>query len=163
MPNHLIYWDVMNNRGIQTRSIKVNRRRSWKERAKSVARRPFELKEYSKLVFMLRADQDTMKKYGYSALVCLQSYFLARIDDTCALMVDEIWAHDTYQHFAMRGRICWSKNMLEELAALAQIIFWSSNFNFCPLLALVLFLELYYPVEKNENGVLNYFQKLERQ
>ena len=131
-----------------------------KERKNSVARRPFELKEFAELVSMLRADQDPLKKYGYSALVCLQLHFFARIDDTCALMVDEIRAHDTYKDFALRGRMCWSKNVLEERAAPAQIIFGANNFNFCPLLTLELFLELYYPVEKNENGELNLFSAI---
>ena len=45
-------------------------------------------------------------------------------------MVDEIWAHDTYKHFALRGRMCWSKHMLKEHAAPAQIIFISSNYIF---------------------------------
>ena len=55
---------------------------------------------------------------------------LARIDDTCAIMVDEIRAYETYKHFALRGRLCWSKNVLEERAVPAQIIFGSSNFLF---------------------------------
>lgn len=167
MPNRLICWDVQNNRGNPTRSIKVNslinkikKEEVRKRGKKSVARRPFELNEFAKLVSMLRADQDPLKKYGYSALVCLQLHFLARIDDTCALMVDEIRAHDTYKHFALRGRMCWSKNVLEERAAPAQIIFGASNYNFCPLLTLALFLELFYPVEKNENGELNLFSAI---
>ena len=51
--------------------------------------------------------------------------------------------------------MCQSKNVLEERTAPAQIIFRSSNFNFCPILNLALFLELYFPIHKNENGELN--------
>ena len=57
---------------------------------------------------MLRADEDPLKKWEYSALVCLQLYFLARINDTCALMLDEIRAHDTYTNFDFER-----KNVLE--------------------------------------------------
>ncbi len=89
---------------------------------------------------MLRADQDPLKKYGYSALLCLQLHFLARIDDTCALMADEIWAHDTYKDFALRGRMCLSKNVLEERVAPAQIIFGASNLTFVHYLPLHYFL-----------------------
>ena len=106
---------------------------------------------------MLRSDQDPLQKYGYSAIVCLQLHFLARIDNSCALMVDEIQANDKYKHFALKERIRWSKNVLEECAARDQIIFGASTFNFCPLLTLALFLNLYYPVEKNQNGELNLF------
>ena len=94
---------------------KIKKEEVRKRGKKSVARRPFELKEFAKLVSMLRADQDPLKKYGYSALVCLQLHFLARIDDTCAVMVDEIWAHHTYKNFAYWGeewvrRMCGSSS-----------------------------------------------------
>ena len=51
--------------------------------------------------------------------------------------------------------MCQSKNVLEERTAPAQIIFRSSNFNFCPIINLALIFELYYPTHKNENGELN--------
>ena len=98
-----------------------------------------------------------LKKYGYSCLVILQFHFLARIDDTSAMMIDEIRAHDTYKAFALRSRLCWSKNVLEERAAPPQIMFGSGNYKFCCLLTLAIFLELYYPVDVNENDQVNVF------
>ena len=106
---------------------------------------------------MLSADEDPLQKWGYCALGCLQLHFLARIDDIYELMVDEIRAYDTCKYFALKRRMCWSRNVLEECADPAQIIFVSSNFNFCPLRNLALFLELCYPVDKNENGEINLF------
>ena len=63
-------------KGNPTRSIAVNKlihemkKEEGRNRGKkTVARRPLELNEFTKLVSMLREDQDPLKKYGYSALV----------------------------------------------------------------------------------------------
>ena len=45
--------------------------------------------------------------------------------------------------------------MLEEQLEKPQTMFGSTNYIFCPLLALSTFLELYYPVDTNENGQVN--------
>ena len=115
------------------------------------ARRPLELDEFGKLIDMLRAEKDPLKKYGYSCFLILQFHFLARIDGTTAMMIDEIQAHDTYKEFALRSRLYWSKNVLEEQSAPPQIMFGSGNYKFFPLLTLAIFLELFYPVDTNEN------------
>ena len=72
-----------------------------------------EYNEFEKLMIMLRENKDSLKKYGCSALVALQFHFLARVDDTCALMIDEIRSHNVYKEFAVRFRMCWSKNVME--------------------------------------------------
>ena len=164
MPNKLIGWNVATQTGNPTRSVPVNQlikdvkkaevRRQGKS---SCARRPLEYDEFEKLVKMIRGNRDPLKKYGFTALVNLQFHFLARVDDTCALMIDEIKSHGIYKEFALSFRMCWSKNVMEERSAPSQIMLGSSNYNFCTHLSLATFLELYYPTEMNENGELNCF------
>ena len=59
----------------------------------SQARRPLEIEELGFILDLLRKDPDPVKKYGYVALVILQFHFLARVDDTCKIMIDEIRRH----------------------------------------------------------------------
>ena len=157
-------WNVETKTGNPTRSVPVNQliRRVKKDEVRkrgksSCARRPLEYEEFEKMVEMIRANKDPLKKYGFVAVVALQFHFLARVDDTCALMVDEIKSHNLYKEFALSFRMCWSKNVMEERSAPSQIMLASSNPNFCTHLTLAMFLELYYPTEANENGELNCF------
>lgn len=169
MPNKLVGWNVQLMTGNPTRSAPVNqlirdvKKAEVRKRGKAtLARRPLEFDEFSKLVEMLRGSSDSLKKFGFTALVILQFHFIARVDDTSALMVDEIKAHPTYKDFALRCRLCWSKNVLEERAAPPQIMFGANQFKFCPLLTLALFLELFYPTERNENDELNCFSAINK-
>ena len=107
----------------------------------TVARRPLEFDKLCKLVEMLRGSSDSLKKFGFTSLVILQFHFIARVDDTSALMVEEIKAHHVCKDFVLRCRLCWSKNVLEEKAVPPQIMFSANQFKFCPHLTLALFLE----------------------
>ena len=92
---------------------------------------------------MLCAEKDPLKKYGFICFVILQFHFLTRIDDTSAMMIDKIQAHDTYKAFVLRSRLCWSENVLEERSAPTQIMFGLGNYQFCPLLTLAIFLSCF--------------------
>ncbi len=71
-------------------------------------------------------------------------------------MIDKIRRHSTYDD-ALRARLCWCKNVMDERAAPLQIMFASNNFNFCHILNLSIYLESLFPTEANQNGAVNLF------
>ena len=102
--------------------------------------RPLEIEELGFILDLLRKDPDPVKKYGYVALVIPQFHFLARVDDTCKIMIEEIQRHGTYNQ-ALRARLCWCKNVMDKRAAPPQIMFGANNFKFCSILSLSIYLE----------------------
>ena len=168
MPNRLIGWNVDTKQGNPTRSVSVNELIKKVKKAEvrklgkaSCARRPLDVDEFKWIVKLLREESNAMKRYGFAAIMCVQFHFAPRIDDTCQIMVDEIRLHSSCDS-ALRTRLCWCKNVMDERAAPHQIMFGANNFSFCPILSLAMFLELYYPTEENDNGKLNCFGALSR-
>ena len=98
-----------------------------------------------------------MKKYAIPALCAFQFHLIGRIDDTCQFMLAELATHDVHP-FALRARMCWSKNVMEERQAPSQIILGAHDPDFCTLLNLGLYLEEMYPTEMNADGELNCFK-----
>ena len=163
MPNRLIGWNVQTKEGNPTKSVAVNnlikkvkKLEVRKLGVSSQARRPLEIEELGFIISLLRKDPDPVKRYGFVALVIMQFHFLARVDDTCKIMIDEIRRHSTYDD-ALRARLCWCKNVMDERAAPPQIMFASNNFNFCPILNLAIYLESLFPTETNQHGAVNLF------
>ena len=71
-------------------------------------------------------------------------------------MLSELATHDVHP-FALKARMCWSKNVMEERQAPSQIILGSHDPDFCTLLNVGLYLEEMYPTEVNADGELNCF------
>ena len=111
---------------------------------------------------MIQGNRDPLKKYGFTALINLQFNFLGRVDDTCALMIDEIKSHGIYKDFALSFRMCRSKNVMEERLTPFQTMLAANNCGFCSHIFLATFLELCYPTEMNENGELDCFGSINR-
>ena len=76
-------------------------------------------------------------------------------------MMNELVHHDQFP-FALKARMRWSKNVLEERSAPPQILMGSNDPDFCVLLNLGLFLEQMYPVDVNSNGQLNCFSAISK-
>ena len=87
-----------------------------------------------------------MKKIAVPALYAFQFHLIARIDNTCHFILNELQGHELFR-FAFCRRMTWPKNILEERHFLSQIIMGYNDPNFCVLLNLGLYLESRFPTE----------------
>ena len=163
MPNKLLGWNVQIMSGNPTKSVivnevinKVKKMEVRRQGKSSQARRALTIEEFKFMISMMRKSEDPMKKIAVPALCSFQFHLIARIDDTCQFMLNELRAHDLFP-FALRGRMRWSKNVLEERHCPSQIILGSNDTDFCVLLNVGLYLESQFPTEVNDEGILNCF------
>ena len=71
-------------------------------------------------------------------------------------MLNELVVHDLFS-FALRGRMRWSTNVLEERHCPSQIILESNDPDFCVLLNVGIYLKHMFPTEMNDEGLVNCF------
>ena len=98
-----------------------------------------QIEEFKFIITMMRKSEDQLKKIAVPALCAFQFHLIARIDDTCQFMLNELRGHDLFP-FALCGRMRWSKNVLEERHCPSQIILGSNDPDFCVLMNLGLYL-----------------------
>ena len=163
MPHKLMSWKIQSMTGNPTKSIEVNnlvkkvqKLEVRKQGKASQARRPLTLDEFRFVVHQLKKKDCVVKKYAIPALCAFQFHLIGRIDDTCQFMLSELGTHDVHP-FALKARMCWSKNVMEECQAPSQIILGAHDPDFCTLLNVGLYLEEMYPTELNADGELNCF------
>ena len=92
----------------------------------SQATRALTIDEIKFVMHRLRKGSDATKKLAVPALCAFQFSMIGRIDDTCRFVMSELYAHDSFG-FALRGRMCWSKNVMEEREAPSQIILGAND------------------------------------
>ena len=163
MPNKLLGWNVELMSGNPTKSVvvndvinKVKKMEVRKQGKSSQARRALTIEEFKFLMNKLKESEDPVRKYAIPALCSFQFHLVARIDDTCQFMLNELMVHDLFP-FALRGRMRWSKNVLEERHCPSQIILGANDPDFCVLLNVGLYLENIFPTEVNDEGLVNCF------
>ena len=147
MPNRLIPWNEETRSGNPTRStiindfiksVKVLEVR--KQGKASNARRPLECSEFTALVERLRGDQNNLKRHTLAAYVIFQYSIIARVDDVMHFTHEDILPNLEYD-FALKCKMCWNKNVLEERDAPDQILLAAMDPRFCSILALAVHLE----------------------
>ena len=133
MPNKLIGWNVEAKSGNPTKSIEVNslikkvqKMEVRKQGKASQATRALTIDEIKFVMQRLRKNNNLLKKLAIPALCAFQFSMIGRIDDTCRFVMSELIAHDSF-YFALRGRLCWSKNVMEEREAPSQIILGAND------------------------------------
>jgi len=163
MPNKLLGWNVQSETGNPTKSVQVNnminkvkKMEVRKQGKETQARRPLTIDEFKFTLKKLKDSDDFVWRYALPALCSFQFHLIARIDDTCQFMLNELMVHDLFP-FALRGRMRWSKNVLEERHCPSQIILGSNDPDFCVLLNVGLYLESLFPTEMNDEGLVNCF------
>ena len=71
---------------------------------------------------------------------------IARMDDVHNFLKEDITPNIEFP-FALKSKICWSKNVLEEREAPEQIILGANDPMFCPLIAIAIMCEFEYTQE----------------
>ena len=120
MVNKMMVWNEIANVGNPTRSTKINDliKRVKKAEVRQVgapsrAARPLTLDEDKRSLSSLQMKEDDICKYGLIASNAFQFHYIARIDDTTQVKVNNI-AHNPQHPFTLKCKLRWSKNVLEE-------------------------------------------------
>jgi hypothetical protein len=83
-----------------------------------------------------------LSKYGVPAQMAFQFHLIARIDCVCQFQSNNRQPHDRFPSHALKVKLNWSKNVLEERDAPWQTVLGSIDSVFCVLLNLALWLEV---------------------
>ena len=113
------------------------------EGAPSQARRDITIPEFRKIIGICEEEQSFQTKVRLPCIFKLQVHLIARIDDSCNIFIEELRAHPLFA-FALRIRLRWSKNVLEERDAPEQILLGAMDKDFCVYVALSVYLAYIY-------------------
>jgi hypothetical protein len=109
------------------------------EAVPSNARREFTLEEFRKIIHIAQHDDTFNMSVRLPTIYKLQLHLIARVDDTVHIMASELKIHSQFE-FALRIRLRWTKNCLEERDAPEQILLGSQDSDFCVLVALGIYI-----------------------
>ena len=150
IPNKHLGYNVETLTGNPTKAPVVNqlikdvkRHEVRAEGAPSQARRDISIEEFRIIISILEQYESFQTKVHLPCIFKLQFHLIARIDDTCHIATEEIRAHTLFD-FALRIRLRWTKNCLEERDAPEQIVLGSMDKDVCVLVALGIFLSYSY-------------------
>ena len=155
MPDRLRQWDDVRGEGNPTYHKSLNdlisrvaKKEVRKQGAESKARRPATEGEYRQFIRVLRGCvhpevNGQIAQYGVPAVLNFQSHMIARIDCATQWKQCHVDVHDQYPEFAGKARLEWSKNVHEERDAPWQILLGSMDLEFCVLVSVGVWLELF--------------------
>ena len=150
MPNRLMQWNEIAMVGNPTRCLAVNDLIKSMKKAEvknlgvqTQARRAMTDVEFTKikeLCYNLESRQNcVVTKYGVAAQMNFQFHLMARLDDTCNILRQNLEIHPNFP-FALKTRLNWAKNCNEERDAPWQIVLGCVDSSFCVLISLSLWL-----------------------
>lgn len=150
MPSNNTPWNDVTKSGNPTRSTAVNRlirftrkKEVREEGLESKARRELTLSEFEATLQKLNSFKNcVIKQFMIPAVIKFQFAMIARIDDTCHVLEHDLKRHSKFP-FALCVKIRWSKNVVDERDAAEQILLGAMNRNYCILLALAIYLEVW--------------------
>ena len=150
MPNRNMTWNNQSNQGNPTRSselndlIKIVKKKEVRKQGKaSCARRAMEISEFRQLINEIRfpRSDNYTHKYALAAYFIFQFHMIAHVDDVMHFKCDDLTPNLEF-NFALKSKMCWSKNLLDERSTTDQIILGAADKDFCTLLALAIHLEI---------------------
>jgi hypothetical protein len=155
MPNRHHPWDSLMEQGNPTRSREIldlvkymKKKEVCRQGAASQAHRPLTLDEFRSMVNALKngvagtGEVGPLSKYSVPAQMCFQFHLIAQIDCICQFQQDNLKPHNRFPLQALKVKLNWSKNVLEEQDVPWQTILGVIDSSFCVLLNLGLWLEL---------------------
>lgn len=152
MPNRIAAWDRINMVGNPTKSTEVNELIKFVKRAEvrrtgrpSSTKRPLTQEEFRLVIATFSARGDFQHRYRYCTMLKYQYHLITRCDDIANIQTLDLHGHinPEYSHFALQTKVFWSKNVLEERDCPEQIFLGSYDHDYCILLSLSLYLEIY--------------------
>ena len=120
----------------------VKKKEVRKQGNKSLARRALVAQEFEQTVRLLEESDEIKIKYMVATAAKFQYTMVARVDDTANFKEEDLKPNPQFD-FTLLCRMCWSKNVLEERDTPDQILLGSMNVQYCILLALGIYLEVF--------------------
>ena len=158
MPNKHLGWNMVSLSGNPTRSPEINdlikrvkRHEVRGEGVSSQARRALTLPEFRSLIGMATNSETFNLQVRIPSILKFQVHLIARVDDAAHVLMNKIRAHGMLD-YALRVRLRWTKNCLEERDALEQIILGASDQDFCVLTSLSIHLQYLLEFLNGENS-----------
>ena len=149
---------MVSSAGNPTRSPEVNNLIKWVrchevcgEGVSSQTRRALTLPEFCSLVGMAPNSETFNLQVRIPCILKFQVHLIARVDDAAHVLMSELRAHGLF-NYALRVRLRWTKNCLEERDALDQIILGASDQDFCVLISLSIHLQYLLEFLNGENS-----------
>lgn len=148
MPNRNMVWNMQTNQGNPTRSADLNdfikdvkKKEVRKQGKPSQARRALTEAEFRQVVkYVRRQGNGYTHKYNLAAYYIFQFHMVARVDDVMHFKCEDLTPHLDFD-FALKSKMCWSKNLLDERSTSDQIVLGAGDPSYCTLLALAIHLE----------------------
>jgi hypothetical protein len=162
MANQNTPWNEITKVGNPTRSVAINRliklvkqKELRNEGKEPQARRELEPGEFEATLRKLNTYKGCIiKQFMVPAVIKFQFSMIARIDDTCHFMENDLKRHPKFP-FALCAKLKWSKNAFDERDIAEQILLGAMNRLYCILLALSIYIEVWTESMKGvENGFL---------
>jgi hypothetical protein len=153
MPNRIQGWDCVNNTGNPTKSKEVNelikhvKKKEVRKLGKAPAtKRALTQAEFRAILVYFFEKNNFQYRYRYSSMLLYQYYLIARCDDVAHFLIRDLHAHTdpAFSSFALQTKVTWSKNVLEERNCPDQIFFGSFDPQYCLLLSLSMYLEVWF-------------------
>ena len=107
-------------------------------------------REFRELIEACRRNDNDVIKYTCSAFFIFQFHMIGRLDDVFRFRSEDITQNIEFP-FALKSKMRWSKNVLEERDAPDQIILGAMDPSFCPLLGITMHIEL--PMQLGAIGI----------
>lgn len=145
MPNRVATW--CNGQGNPTKSAECNdiikEIKKFEVRGEGCPpndKRPLRENEFRKTIELLKALESFDHHYKYPTMCLWQYHLICRIDDVVHFEREDPRGHPDFD-FALRTRVRWSKNVMEERRCPDQILLGSMDSEYCLLLQLGIWLE----------------------
>ena len=148
MPNRNMVWNEQTQQGNPTRSTDLNdfiknvkKKEVRKQGKPSSARRALSVNEFRQIIKKCRLPNNGYThKYSLAAYYIFQFHMVARVDDVMNFKCEDLTPHLEFD-FALKSKMCWSKNILNEQTTSDQIVLGAADPDFCTLLSLAVHLE----------------------
>ena len=145
MPNKAAAW--CNGQGNPTKSSLVNdmikevkKFEVRGEGSPSNAKRPLREAEFRKTLELFREQSDWKHQYRFPMMALWQYYLIGRVDDVANFKTSDPRGHGEFE-FALKTKVRWSKNVMEERQCPPQILLGSMDPVICLQLNLGIYLE----------------------
>lgn len=87
-------------------------------------------------------EKHFVRKYGIPAMLCYQFAMIGRLDDCTQLLTENFKCHDQFPTYALKSKMMWSKNVMDERDAPWQILLGSMSTVYCVLVNVGIWLEI---------------------
>lgn len=83
-----------------------------------------------------------VRKFGIPAMLCYQFAMIGRLDDCTQLLAENLQCHDQFPTYALKSKMTWSKNVMDERDAPWQILLGSLLTLYCVFVNVGIWLEI---------------------